>query len=669
MHRASLTARLAVLAGVCAVGAPVAIATAPATADTQATTTLPGSAARVTSDNPGIGAVSGTETHTVEVWMAGDEQAAQQYVDATGTPGSPIYHQFLSPAAYTQQFGPNAAQVRAVRSYLTGAGFAHVQASGNEDFVSASASVSTIDRTFAVQMRRYELTGPTGRATTTQSNDRNLTVPASVSNSIVAVTGLDTAPPQVDHATTPAGAGGSTSTVTTPASEATSAKAAACSQYWAQKTQSFSPAFRGITQAAVPVCGYSAGQVRAAYGLSTTRRSRGGAGKTIALIEVGGPVDMFRALTHYAKANGLPAPRSDQYREKEIGQGDKNPKCLNTGYGEAALDSEAAYAMAPGANQLMVVGNDCNRSKDQAQAELNALLAPLTGNGSRASAAIESTSLGLGGGSSTQKVMHAIALRAAAEGVSLLASSGDVPGVQSPASDPDVTAVGGTTLGIGAQNQRVFETGWSDAFGGRNGHSGPWTDRGILSGAGGGVSGVYREPGYQQSVVPSSLSQNAAGHHGRAVPDIAADADPASGMLMGLFNRLKHSKTSPYTTFIGSGTSLSTPLVAGMVADAEQGQSTNLGFLNPLLYSLAGSSAFHDILPVSPSDPQVDRAYYEPGFTYINHKLRHGFLVGVFDAQNPNGTHPTVTAPGYDTMTGLGTPNGAAFINALRSGK
>ena len=172
----SLTARLAVLAGVCAVGAPVAIATAPATADTQATTTLPGSAARVTSDNPGIGAVSGTETHTVEVWMAGDEQAAQQYVDATGTPGSPIYHQFLSPAAYTQQFGPSAAQVRAVRSYLTGAGFAHVQASGNEDFVSASASVSTIDRTFddattpagAVQMRRYELTGPTGRATTTQ---------------------------------------------------------------------------------------------------------------------------------------------------------------------------------------------------------------------------------------------------------------------------------------------------------------------------------------------------------------------------------------------------------------------------------------------------------------------------------------------------------------------
>ena len=105
-----------------------------------------------------------------------------------------------------------------------------------------------------------------------------------------------------------------------------------------------------------------------------------------------------------------------------------------------------------------------------------------------------------------------------------------------------------------------------------------------------------------------------------------------------------------------------------MVADAEQGQSRKFGFLNPLLYSLAGSQAFHDILPVSPSDPQVDRAYYTQGDTYINKKFAPGFLVGVNDAQDQSGTHQ-VTAPGYDTMTGLGTPNGSAFINGLRSGR
>jgi hypothetical protein len=105
-----------------------------------------------------------------------------------------------------------------------------------------------------------------------------------------------------------------------------------------------------------------------------------------------------------------------------------------------------------------------------------------------------------------------------------------------------------------------------------------------------------------------------------------------------------------------------------MVADAEQGQPTSLGFLNPVLYSLAGSRAFHDILPVSPSDPQVDRAVYTPGETDINKKFAPGFLVGVLDAQDPSGTDQ-VTAPGYDTMTGLGTPNGRAFIKGLRSGK
>ena len=113
---------------------------------------------------------------------------------------------------------------------------------------------------------------------------------------------------------------------------------------------------------------------------------------------------------------------------------------------------------------------------------------------------------------------------------------------------------------------------------------------------------------------------------------------------------------------------MATPLIAGMVADAEQGQPASLGFLNPLLYSLAGSRAFHDILPAGKSGPQVDRAFSTPGETDINHKFSPGFLVGLNDAQHMRGTSQ-VTAPGYDTMTGLGTPNGPAFIKELRSGK
>jgi hypothetical protein len=97
------------------------------------------------------------------------------------------------------------------------------------------------------------------------------------------------------------------------------------------------------------------------------------------------------------------------------------------------------------------------------------------------------------------------------------------------------------------------------------------------------------------------MALNQAGKPGRAVPDISADADPKSGMLLGLVTTKPNGKPRPYETFLQAGTSLATPLVAGMVADAEQGQPRNFGFLNPLLYSLAGSQAFHDILPVSPA--------------------------------------------------------------------
>jgi hypothetical protein len=72
--------------------------------------------------------------------------------------------------------------VKAVKSYLTSAGFSHVHASVNDDYVSATAPVSTINQAFSVQMRRYQVTGAEGKQTTIESNDRDVTVPASISS-------------------------------------------------------------------------------------------------------------------------------------------------------------------------------------------------------------------------------------------------------------------------------------------------------------------------------------------------------------------------------------------------------------------------------------------------------------------------------------------------------
>jgi subtilase family serine protease len=143
------------------------------------------------------------------------------------------------------------------------------------------------------------------------------------------------------------------------------------------------------------------------------------------------------------------------------------------------------------------------------------------------------------------------------------------------------------------------------------------------------------------------------------VPDIAADGDPDTGILTGYIASGTDARPGPYLTEVNAGTSLATPLVAGLVADAQQGQKSAFGFINPLLYRLAGTRAFHDVLPVTASMPQQDRDAYEPASAGVSTAL------DVFDFQERADTQQ-VTARGYDTMTGVGAPNGAAFITGLR---
>jgi subtilase family serine protease len=211
-----------------------------------------------------------------------------------------------------------------------------------------------------------------------------------------------------------------------------------------------------------------------------------------------------------------------------------------------------------------VVGTGC----DEDQALLDAASAVLTGNGHQPLASIASNSWQIPLGDVSPQTVHAIDVRAAAEGVGMYVASGDTPGLTVTDSDPYAVAVGGTTLGIGATGNRVFETGWSDDFGSLAG--GKWTDLGV-SGGGGGVSAVYGQPSYQKGVVPASMAQvKVSGKTvlGRTVPDIAADADPDTGMLVGYTETDSHGKPGSYATVSSGGTSLSTPLVAGPTASS-----------------------------------------------------------------------------------------------------
>lgn len=217
--------------------------------------------------------------------------------------------------------------------------------------------------------------------------------------------------------------------------------------------------------------------------------------------------------------------------------------------------------------------------------------------------------------------------------------------------------MGGTTLGLGKTSNRLFETGWSDGTYNIDGHA--WSPVEEDGAAGGGPSLQWRQPSYQKGVVPASLSAAPGGNRGRpvrSVPDISADADSWTGMLVGIFQKKK------FTMAEVGGTSLAAPLVAGVVTAAQQGQARPFGFLNPTFYKLAGTRALHDPLPLTNSSPALWRG------AFCGISICNAMFLFQFDDQSTSllGYNGQVMAKGYDNMTGVGTPNGQAFIAALR---
>jgi subtilase family serine protease len=225
-----------------------------------------------------------------------------------------------------------------------------------------------------------------------------------------------------------------------------------------------------------------------------------------------------------------------------------------------------------------------------------------------------------------------------------------------PASDPWATAVGGTTLEIGQSGQVAGELGWGDTIAQEN-HAGTrylQAPPEIFSeGSTGGRSDLFAEPGYQLGVVPRSLAtRNGSGPADRVVPDVAADASPITGWLIGY--------TPPggsYQQILEGGTSGASPIVAALEADAKQATGRAVGFADPTIYALRNSAAIRELPP--PKVPAVAVAPQGACFDGTQAVGRCLVTLGLDSSLR--------STLGYDDVTGVGAAT-SRFIAQLASG-
>jgi subtilase family serine protease len=615
---------------------------------------MAGSRAPFTMHAQALGAASGSKQLTIQLWLRGNLSAAAHFARAVSTPGSALFHHYLSPAHYAARFAAAPAHVTAVEAWLHSQGFTAVHTDARRTYVRATGSVSAINAAFQTRIELYRSSAAANAGShVLRANATKLHIPRGLAPDVLGVTGLDNAAPlsTMDRVTrmptgAPGQAAGHGHTI------------GPCSQFYGQHQTGGLPMHFGVTQFPTEVCGYSAAQMRSAYGADFRNT---GSGQTVALVELGLAPNMFLTLQDYARKNGMPAPSASRYAELSLGQGDA---CGDPFDVEEQLDVESSYDMAPAASQLVVGGDSCDVGDFGLQGLFNADEAVLGGSGGHPLASIISNSWE--SGEETQppdltNIEHAFLVQAADEGAGMYFSSGDFSGVEAPSSDPFAIAVGGTTLGIGSAGNRLFETGWSTAVSGL--FSNQWFLLGEQGAAGGGPSLIWKQPAYQAGIVPSSLA-TAPGNRGgrvRSAPDIGADADPFTGFAVGLLGFRHHHRVF-LETDIG-GTSLAAPVVAGMVAAAQQGQPAPFGYIDPVLYTLANTAAVNQAPRLTSASPPLWRG------TVCGSRVCGLQVLTTFDDQSPNmfGYTGQITRVGYGNMAGIGTPNGQTFIHALRN--
>ncbi len=330
--------------------------------------------------------------------------------------------------------------------------------------------------------------------------------------------------------------------------------------------------------------------------------SLAGSGQCIAIIELGGGY-RTQDLRKYFGQLGVPKPGVAAI---SVDRAHNTPSTPDSADGEVLLDIEVAGAVAPGARLAVYFAPNTD------QGFLDAITTAI--HDSHRKPSVISISWGSAESQWTEQAKKSFdeAFQAAAAlGITVCAASGDngsSDGLAGGRAHVDFPASSPFVLGCGGTRLAAAgaaisaETAWND---------------GPRSATGGGVSDTFDKPAWQaQANVPPSA--NAGGRVGRGVPDVCGNADPQTGYAV---------RVDGVDQVIG-GTSAVAPLWAGLIAVLNQHLGQPVGYLNPLLYTRFSNGVLRDI------------------------------------TQGSNGAYHA--GAGWDACTGLGSPDGAKLLQALK---
>lgn len=587
-----------------------------------------------------VGDASDSEQRTVQVGLAlRNAGQAEDLARQVSTPGEANFGRFLSSQEFTRRFAASERTADEVRTWLTGSGLRVREVASNRRLVTVTGSVRQLEATFHTSLAVFQPSGGSRMV----APERPISVPARLRGSIIAVTGLD------DSATLAQPA--STQNLLKPAAKA-AADSTFCSRWWGDQNNTAVPQKYPAGSQSNRLCGYTPAQVRAMYGQGAANT---GAGVDVAITGAYNLTTAEADTNRWAAQFGGTPLAAGQYRVVPPPDGYRdNPNCDAPAAwnGEQALDLQAVHTMAPAASVTWYAGADCT----ELYGALNRAIAANT-------ATVISNSWGSLVGDAmlpqaARDQMGAMLVQAAIQGQSVLFSTGDtgdgtgtvsrgVP--QFPASHPWATAVGGTSVGLGQNNSVLFTTGWESS--GNTLVGGQWqaqsdADGSFAGGAGGGRSGVFAQPSYQRGVVPDAYAQGR-----RTVPDISALGDVYTGFTIGL------TTSQGWVYGASGGTSLASPLMAGLTANAQQARGARLGFLNGALYAMRSNTAAVVDVTHRAAGVWTPRM---PSFGGVTVPTNDGDFLIDFDTKPQS----IQSGPGWDPVTGVGTPV-AGFVAAL----